>query len=137
LKIVAKDIKWDTDGEKLDLPDKVALDVDDAQVAEYDTIDEYLDEHLADLVSDKIGWCVKSVDYEVVAYSMTMTNEAKRNEEAAVEPLVRLSVSLTKSESNVFFTMLAMSTTEQTDIDFATLMSIEQKFCKARKTNDK
>lgn len=49
--------------------------------------------------------------------------------------LVRLSVSLTPTEADAFFTMLAMSTGEETDADFQALLSIERKFNAARKPN--
>lgn len=42
-------------------------------------------------------------------------------------------VTLTKAEANAFFSLLAMSTAEPSDVDFDTLLSIEQKFCAARK----
>lgn len=49
--------------------------------------------------------------------------------------LVQLSVSLTPAEEEVFFRMLAMSTGEETDVDYKELVSIEQKFNAASKPN--
>lgn len=51
-------IEWDTDGEVVDLPTEVILDDVDPETD--------LEEEAADLLSDKYGWLVKSVSYEVL-----------------------------------------------------------------------
>lgn len=52
--VKAFDIVWDTDGEQVDLPTIVSLEVSD---------DTDLEIEIADILSDKYGWCVRSVDY--------------------------------------------------------------------------
>lgn len=57
MKIKFSNIVWDTDGEEVDLPSEVTLEVDeDSDVA--------LDG--ADMLSDKYGWCVVSFSFEEV-----------------------------------------------------------------------
>ena len=50
-------IEWDTDGEEVDLPSEVTLEVD----ADLD-----LDVDGADVLSDKYGWCVNGFMWEEV-----------------------------------------------------------------------
>lgn len=57
MKVRFHDIVWDTDGEQVDLPTEVTLEV------EPDTV---LPEEAADTLSDKFGWCVQSVDYTIL-----------------------------------------------------------------------
>ena len=52
--IRAIDIDYETDGAKITLPKELDFEVED----DFDP-----EEELADLVSDKTGWLVKSVDY--------------------------------------------------------------------------
>ena len=49
------DIMWDTDGEAVDLPADVVLEVDD----NLDVATEG-----ADVLSDKFSWCVESFNFE-------------------------------------------------------------------------
>ncbi len=56
MKVKFFDISWDTDGERADLPSEVTLTVDD---------DTDLEEQGADILSDKFGWCVNGLNYEV------------------------------------------------------------------------
>lgn len=51
------DIQWDTDGEEVDLPSEVTLEVD----ADLDVAQEG-----ADVLSDKYGWCVFGFQFEEV-----------------------------------------------------------------------
>lgn len=57
MKVRFFDIVWDTDGESVDLPESVVLVVPD---------DTDLESEAADLLSDGYGWCVCSVDFEVL-----------------------------------------------------------------------
>jgi len=58
MKIKAFNIKYDTDGEDIsDLPDEITFDI---------SADVDVENEIADLVSDKTGWCVFSVEYEIV-----------------------------------------------------------------------
>ena len=55
MKIRFHNIKWDTDGEDVDLPTETTLEVDD-------DIDVSLQG--ADALSDKFNWCVLSFEWE-------------------------------------------------------------------------
>lgn len=57
MKVQFSEIKWDTDGEKVDLPSEVILDVENGLDVENEG---------ADVLSDKYGWCVESFDFEVL-----------------------------------------------------------------------
>jgi hypothetical protein len=57
MKIIAKSIKYDTDGQKVKLPDVIPFIVDD----DFDA-----DNELADLISDHTGYCVFGCDFEIV-----------------------------------------------------------------------
>ena len=52
------DIDWDTDGEDVDLPSEVIVEIDDDQDIVYDG---------ADALSDQYGWCVNSFEIEETA----------------------------------------------------------------------
>lgn len=56
-KVRAFNIKYDTDGEDVDLPAEIVFE----NVSE----DLNLEDEIANMVSDKTGWCVESVDYEI------------------------------------------------------------------------
>jgi hypothetical protein len=61
-------IEWDTDGENPDLPDEVVVTADDTGI---DVPEDGSEKHvwsieLADYLSDKHGWCVRSFGFEVV-----------------------------------------------------------------------
>jgi len=57
MKIRFLEIKWDTDGESVQLPDEVVLTVGD---------DVDVDLEGADVLSDEYGWCVFSFNWELV-----------------------------------------------------------------------
>jgi hypothetical protein len=57
-KIRMFDIKWDTDGEDVELPDEMSFEVED----DFDVESEG-----ADLLSDETGWCVFGFDFEIEA----------------------------------------------------------------------
>lgn len=50
-------IVWDTDGEKVDLPSTVRIMLDAS---------ENVGEVVANVLSDKFGWCVKKLDYRIL-----------------------------------------------------------------------
>jgi len=61
MKVKFSDIKWDTDGtsaKELDLPSKCVLEVED---------DTDLEQEAADVLSDRFGYCVLSLNFEVQA----------------------------------------------------------------------
>ena len=49
------DIDYDTDGEDIDLPTELTLELEDGVSP---------DDELADLISDETGWCVNGFNYE-------------------------------------------------------------------------
>lgn len=51
-------IDYDTDGEKVDLPSELTIEVEDDEI---DPSNEG-----ADLISDETGWCVNHFDWEFV-----------------------------------------------------------------------
>jgi hypothetical protein len=53
MKIKTTKIDWDTDGEDIDLPQSVELEVED-------------EEEIADALSDNFGFCVFSFEYETI-----------------------------------------------------------------------
>lgn len=55
-KVKFSNIQWDTDGQEVDLPTEVTLEVDDDLDIAYEG---------ADVLSDKYGWCVFGFDYEI------------------------------------------------------------------------
>ncbi len=57
-KVRAFNIKYDTDEEEVDLPAEIVFE----NVSE----DVDLEEEIANMISDKTGWCVSSVEYEIV-----------------------------------------------------------------------
>jgi len=57
MKVRFFNIVWDTDGESVDLPVSVVRDVPD---------ETDFNEEAADLLSDEFGWCVSSVEFEVL-----------------------------------------------------------------------
>jgi hypothetical protein len=63
------DIDWETDGgtpADCGLPIECMLDVDDESAADYDTIDGYLEEEGANLLSDRYGFLVNSCKFEII-----------------------------------------------------------------------
>jgi len=59
MKIRTTSIDWDTDGEEVDLPQVVTLIINDEDMENHTAV--------ADALSDNLGWCVNSVEYEAVA----------------------------------------------------------------------
>jgi hypothetical protein len=57
MRIKVTDIVYDTDGESVDLPSEMIVNVDGI-------ID--IDQEIADAISDKTGWCVGSYNYEIL-----------------------------------------------------------------------
>lgn len=57
VEVQAYDIEWDTDGKKVKLPKSVRIMMDSS---------EDIDETIADKLSDKYGWCVKSCNWRKV-----------------------------------------------------------------------
>ena len=58
-------IIWDTDGQDIDIPQSIVVEVDeedDKEIQEQGDINGIL----ADKLSDKTGWCVWSYEYEKV-----------------------------------------------------------------------
>lgn len=58
MKYLAYDIKYDTDGKRVKLPKKLEFDVSDPDFSP--------DMDLADLISDKTGWCVNSFKFSII-----------------------------------------------------------------------
>jgi hypothetical protein len=54
MKIKTTSIDWDTDGEEVDLPQVVELEVED-------------EDSIADALSDKYGWCISSLNYDILS----------------------------------------------------------------------
>lgn len=50
-------IKWDTDGEEVNLPSEVTIDINDGVDLQYE---------IADHLSDEYGWCVFSYSFEIL-----------------------------------------------------------------------
>ena len=61
MKVRAYNIIWDTDGETVDLPDDVIIDLDD-------DADPSLEG--ADYLSDNYGWCVISFNIDTVGITL-------------------------------------------------------------------
>jgi len=57
MKLRLFNIEWDTDGEDVDLPDEVIVNVDD----DFDP-----EEDAADLLSERYDWCVEDLEFEVL-----------------------------------------------------------------------
>jgi len=57
MKVKVTGIVYDTDGESVDLPSEMIVEVDGI-------ID--IDQEIADAISDKTGWCVGSYNYEIL-----------------------------------------------------------------------
>jgi hypothetical protein len=57
MRIKVTNIVYDTDGESVDLPSEMIVNVDGI-------ID--IDQEIADAISDKTGWCVGSYNYEIL-----------------------------------------------------------------------
>jgi len=60
MEIRVSSIDWDTDGQEVDLPTELVVDTAAEGIEDPDT-------EIADWLSDKYGFCVKSVAFEPVA----------------------------------------------------------------------
>lgn len=63
IKVKCTEIQWDTDGDKelsKSLPKEVTLIIDDYCEG------DYLDDELADMLSDKYGFCLFGFNYEII-----------------------------------------------------------------------
>jgi hypothetical protein len=56
MRIKVTNIVYDTDGESVDLPREMILDVDNVE----DT------DEIVDMISDRTDWCVTSYNYEIL-----------------------------------------------------------------------
>lgn len=63
MKVHFFDIKWDTDGEKVQLPSEVVMMINDEEMD--------ISIEGADLLSDKFGWCVNSFRFDVSTEKVT------------------------------------------------------------------
>jgi hypothetical protein len=57
MKVKVMNIDWDTDGESVDLPTEVVVDMD---------ADLELSLEIANAVSDRYGFCINKCDFELV-----------------------------------------------------------------------
>lgn len=57
IELEAYDIEWDTDGEEVDLPDKVRLMLHS---------EEDFGSVIADRLSDRFGWCVRTFQFRMI-----------------------------------------------------------------------
>ena len=63
IKVKCTEIQWDTDGDKKllkKLPKEVTLTIDDYCEG------DYLDDELADMLSDKYGFCMFGFNYQII-----------------------------------------------------------------------
>ena len=56
------DIKWDTDGEEVDLPDEEQINLDISNESDWDEIEEEIGNYL----SDTYGFCHDGFTYNVI-----------------------------------------------------------------------
>ena len=64
-KIIVSDIKWDTDGEKVELPKEVHIEINKDNEYLLDDIDDYADE-VCDYLSDNYGYCIEGFCTDVI-----------------------------------------------------------------------
>mgnify|MGYP006886080720 CR=1 FL=1 len=57
MKVRFSNIHWDTDGEEVDLPTEVTMNVEDDLDVELQG---------ADVLSDEYGWCIFGFNYEIL-----------------------------------------------------------------------
>jgi hypothetical protein len=64
--VTFSNVKWDTDGEDVNLPKEVTIKTEDLDIdLEDGDAKENIAMQGADTLSDKYGWCVKSFDFEI------------------------------------------------------------------------
>jgi len=56
-------IKWDTDGEEIDLPGEVVIEIEEEEGIDLETL---VNEQGADVLSDEYGWCIFGYNWEEV-----------------------------------------------------------------------
>ena len=61
--VLVSKIKWDTDGQKVDLPESIGVLIEDDN-RDYDR--ETIEDEILDQVSDNLEWCVNSCSMEVI-----------------------------------------------------------------------
>jgi hypothetical protein len=59
------EIQYDTDGEDVDLPTEIQIELSEREVSDDDD-DANIEELLADAISDETGWCVESFRWNLV-----------------------------------------------------------------------
>ncbi len=70
MKIKFYNIKWDIDGQDVDLPKEVVIEMEHKHLNlnDVNAISDEVDECGADELSDRFGWCVNSFQWEEVMY---------------------------------------------------------------------
>jgi hypothetical protein len=59
------EIQYDTDGEDVDLPTEIQIELSEREVSDDDD-DANIEELLAAAISDETGWCVESFRWNLV-----------------------------------------------------------------------
>lgn len=62
-KIIVTNIDWDTDGEDVELPDEIIIEIDENNIDLLEDLDDYAD-NLLDYLSDTYGYCIKGFNAE-------------------------------------------------------------------------
>ena len=57
----AYDIEWDTDGEDIEIPTEVELEVDISDMEDEEELADYISDH----ISDETGWCHNGCSWEI------------------------------------------------------------------------
>lgn len=129
VKVKCTEIQWDTDGDKelfKSLPQEVEITLDDC------VEDDYLDDELADALSDLYGFCIEGYNYEIIEstkyydinYRLKTTSlftvEAKDEEDAKRVALEELDVMSKNELIERFLSALDFDPTfEITDVNLA------------------
>jgi hypothetical protein len=66
VKVKASDIGWETDGEEVDLPSEVELEIYDLPFENDKEWLDYIHDEVVDALSNQYGWLVKHVHWEEV-----------------------------------------------------------------------
>lgn len=129
VKVKCTEIQWDTDGDKelfKSLPQEVEITLDDCVES------DYLDDELADALSDLYGFCIEGYNYEIIEstkyydinYRLKTTSlftvEAKDEEDAKKVALEELDVMSKNELIERFLSALDFDPTfEITDVNLA------------------
>ena len=129
VKVKCNEIQWDTDGDKelfKSLPQEVEITLDDCVEG------DYLDDELADALSDLYGFCIEGYNYEIIEstkyydinYRLKTTSlftvEAKDEEDAKRVALEELDVMSKNELIERFLSALDFDPTfEITDVNLA------------------